>query len=162
MTSSEKEIDPFLPGLSETNLRSTEDKDGADQILDLTIRSQSILKTHPVNFPGRERGEDPETRSGSGARDGLRRWSRCKERFGIEGFVISAVHLLKGIGVCAGLEVIEVPGATGYFDTNYEGKAPMRWQAEKEGFWLCSCGGAGRGRPHGRPSAQDRGHRGFR
>jgi 2,3-bisphosphoglycerate-independent phosphoglycerate mutase len=46
-----------------------------------------------------------------------------KERFGIEGFVISAVHLLKGIGVCAGLEVIEVPGATGYFDTNYEGKA---------------------------------------
>ena len=46
-----------------------------------------------------------------------------QERFGIDGFVISAVHLLKGIGVCAGLEVIEVPGATGYFDTNYEGKA---------------------------------------
>ena len=46
-----------------------------------------------------------------------------KERFGIEGFVISAVHLLKGIGVCAGLEVIDVPGATGYFDTDYEGKA---------------------------------------
>jgi 2,3-bisphosphoglycerate-independent phosphoglycerate mutase len=46
-----------------------------------------------------------------------------KERFGIEGYVISAVHLLKGIGIYAGLEVLEVPGATGYFDTNYEGKA---------------------------------------
>jgi 2,3-bisphosphoglycerate-independent phosphoglycerate mutase len=45
-----------------------------------------------------------------------------KKRFGIDGFVISAVHLLKGMGVCAGLEVIDVPGATGYFDTNYEGK----------------------------------------
>jgi 2,3-bisphosphoglycerate-independent phosphoglycerate mutase len=46
-----------------------------------------------------------------------------KERFGIEGYVISAVHLLKGIGILAGLEVLDVPGATGYFDTNYEGKA---------------------------------------
>ncbi|MBI4775101.1 MAG: cofactor-independent phosphoglycerate mutase [Deltaproteobacteria bacterium] len=45
------------------------------------------------------------------------------ERFGIRGGVISAVDLLKGIGVYAGMESIEVPGATGYLDTNYEGKA---------------------------------------
>ncbi len=46
-----------------------------------------------------------------------------KERFGVEGYIISAVNLLKGIGILAGLEVLDVPGATGYFDTNYEGKA---------------------------------------
>ena len=55
-----------------------------------------------------------------------------KERFGIEGYVISAVHLLKGIGTLAGLEVLEVPGATGYFDTNYEGKAQYALRGLKE------------------------------
>ena len=44
------------------------------------------------------------------------------ERFGIEGAVISAVDLLKGLGICAGLEALSVPGATGYLDTNYKGK----------------------------------------
>jgi 2,3-bisphosphoglycerate-independent phosphoglycerate mutase len=46
-----------------------------------------------------------------------------KQRFGLDGYVISAVHLIKGIGMIAGLEVLEVPGITGYFDTNYDGKA---------------------------------------
>jgi len=44
------------------------------------------------------------------------------ERFGIRGAVVSAVDLVNGIGVCAGMEVLEVQGATGYLDTNYEGK----------------------------------------
>jgi 2,3-bisphosphoglycerate-independent phosphoglycerate mutase len=55
-----------------------------------------------------------------------------KERFGTEGYVISAVHLLKGIGIYAGLEVLEVPGATGYFDTNYDGKAQYALRGLKE------------------------------
>jgi len=55
-----------------------------------------------------------------------------KQRFGIEGYVISAVHLLKGIGIFAGLEVLEVPGATGYFDTNYDGKAQYALRGLKE------------------------------
>jgi 2,3-bisphosphoglycerate-independent phosphoglycerate mutase len=46
-----------------------------------------------------------------------------KEQYGITGAVISAVDLIKGLGVYAGLDVIEVPGATGLIDTNYEGKA---------------------------------------
>ena len=41
----------------------------------------------------------------------------------MDGYVISAVHLIKGIGILAGLDVLEVPGITGYFDTNYDGKA---------------------------------------
>jgi 2,3-bisphosphoglycerate-independent phosphoglycerate mutase len=44
------------------------------------------------------------------------------ERFGIRGVVISAVDLLKGLGICSGLEAVSVPGATGYLDTNYQGK----------------------------------------
>ena len=44
------------------------------------------------------------------------------ERFGLQGAVISAVDLVNGIGRCAGLEVIHVPGATGYLDTDYAGK----------------------------------------
>ena len=46
-----------------------------------------------------------------------------RQRFGISGSMISAVDLLKGLGVNAGLTVIDVPGATGYLDTNYQGKA---------------------------------------
>ena len=46
-----------------------------------------------------------------------------RERFGVSGAVISAVDLLRGLGRYAGLDVIEVPGATGLWDTNYEGKA---------------------------------------
>ncbi len=55
-----------------------------------------------------------------------------KERYGVTGGVISAVDLLKGIGVYAGLEVINVPGATGYLDTNYEGKARCALDRLKE------------------------------
>jgi 2,3-bisphosphoglycerate-independent phosphoglycerate mutase len=57
------------------------------------------------------------------------------ERFGLKGSVISAVDLIKGIGICAGLEVIAVPGATGYLDTNYQGKAEYGLRAvEKDDF----------------------------
>ena len=48
---------------------------------------------------------------------------RFEEIYGIKGGVVSAVDLIKGIGRCAGMEVAEVPGATGYLDTNFEGKA---------------------------------------
>ena len=50
----------------------------------------------------------------------------------MDGYVISAVHLIKGIGMLAGLEVLEVPGITGYFDTNYDGKAQYALRGLKE------------------------------
>jgi 2,3-bisphosphoglycerate-independent phosphoglycerate mutase len=57
-----------------------------------------------------------------------------KERFGLTGVAISAVDLIRGLGVCAGLEAVIVPGATGYLDTNYAGKvaAACRALAEKD------------------------------
>lgn len=54
-----------------------------------------------------------------------------RERYGVTGSLISAVDLLKGIGVCGGLEVPEIEGATGYLDTNYQGKADAALEALK-------------------------------
>lgn len=121
-----KEITPFLPGAS-----GSEDN-GGDRILELMKKSQDLLTNHPVNL---ERGE-----KGLAVANSIWLWGQgrppqmttLKERFGIEGYVISAVHLLKGIGILAGLEVLEVPGATGYFDTNYDGKAEVALKGLKE------------------------------
>lgn len=82
-----------------------------------------ILQDHPVN---RER-----ERQGKRTANAIWLWGEGKrpametldQRFGIRGGLISAVDLLKGLGVLGGLRVIEVPGATGYLDTNYQGKA---------------------------------------
>ena len=90
---------------------------------DLLARAPQILAAHPVN---RER-----ERQGKRTANGLWLWGEGKRpametleaRFGIRGGLISAVDLLKGLGVLSGLTAIEVEGATGYLDTNYEGKA---------------------------------------
>ncbi|HPA18013.1 MAG TPA: cofactor-independent phosphoglycerate mutase [Verrucomicrobiae bacterium] len=90
---------------------------------DLTRRSWAILKDHPVNRRRRAAGKDVANSIwlwSPGKRPEM--WT-FKERFGIRGAVISAVDLIRGIGVYAGLEVLKVPGATGLHDTNYEGKA---------------------------------------
>jgi len=90
---------------------------------DLIRRSWPVLKNHPINRERRAAGKD-EANSiwlwSPGKRP--RMWT-FQERYGIDGAVISAVDLIRGIGVYAGLEVLHVPGATGLHDTNYEGKA---------------------------------------
>jgi 2,3-bisphosphoglycerate-independent phosphoglycerate mutase len=96
---------------------------GEDGIVDLLTRSQVLLKEHPVNLARMERGMKPANSIwvwGQGRRPQI---PTLTERFGVEGSVVCAVDLLKGLGLYAGLEVIDVPGATGYFDTNYRGKA---------------------------------------
>lgn len=96
--------------------------DGADVLLDLMRRSEKLLADHPVNRRRAEKGERRATSVwlwGQGRAPAL---PSLKERFGIDGAVISAVDIINGLGVYAGLERIKVPGATGYFDTNYKGK----------------------------------------
>jgi 2,3-bisphosphoglycerate-independent phosphoglycerate mutase len=113
-----KGISPYLPareGASQGN--------GEGQLLMLTQRSQSLLKNHPVNVAREKKGVSPGNSIWLWGQGRSPRMTTLTERFGIEGYVISAVHLLKGIGMLAGLDVLEVPGATGYFDTNYAGKA---------------------------------------
>ncbi len=97
--------------------------DGAEVLLDLTNSAQMLLNNHPVNQQRVARGELPANSIwlwGHGRKPVMETY---QQRYGINGAVISAVDLIKGIGINAGLEVIEVPGATGYLDTNYRGKA---------------------------------------
>ena len=97
--------------------------DGADILQDLTNSAQMILNNHPVNQRRIEAGKVPANSIwlwGHGKKPAMQTY---QERFGLSGSVISAVDLIKGIGVNAGLDIIDVPGATGYLDTNYRGKA---------------------------------------
>ncbi len=118
----DKEISPFLPAEG-TGKSGNPDKSGAAEVLSLMRRSQLILKNHRVNVARAQNGLKRADSIWLWGQGRSPRMITLKERFGLEGYVISAVPLLKGIGIYAGLEVLEVPGATGYFDTNYEGKA---------------------------------------
>jgi len=106
-----KEIESHLP-----------EGEGAQRLRDLMTRAASILARHPVNRARRERGL-AEANSvwfwGQGTRPDV---PTLKDRFGLEGSVISAVDLVNGIGRLAGLELIKVPGATGFLDTDYAAK----------------------------------------
>ena len=86
-------------------------------------RSYEILKNHPINQARRARGENPANCLwfwGAGTRPAL---SSFQEKTGLRGVMISAVDLLKGIAIGAGMKVIQVEGANGGLHTNYEGKA---------------------------------------
>ena len=118
-----KEIGPYLPGGDGPSRSGDRGEGVGDRVLGLMNRSRAFLKNHPVNLSREGKGHRPGNSIWLWGQGRAPQMVPLKERFGIDGFVISAVHLLRGIGVCAGLEVIEVPGATGYFDTDYEGKA---------------------------------------
>ena len=107
--------------------------ENAAPLIDLMKRSYEILKNHPVNIERRKEGLH-EANSiwlwGEGRRPQLENF---KEKNGVSGCVVSAVDLLKGIGICAGMETPEVEGATGYIDTNFEGKTQAGIDAFKRG-----------------------------
>ena len=92
-------------------------------MLDLMKKSYEILKDHPVNKSRIERGLRPANSIwmwGQGKKAALMPF---EEKYGVKGAVISAVDLVKGIGLCANMENIDVEGATGNVDSNFEGKA---------------------------------------
>jgi 2,3-bisphosphoglycerate-independent phosphoglycerate mutase len=94
--------------------------EGADRLLRLMEASRPILAAHPVNeTSGRAAVRRRRSGFGAGRAPAL---PSLAERFGIKGGVISAVDIINGLGVYAGLERIHVPGITGFFDTNYRGK----------------------------------------
>ena len=97
--------------------------DGAEELIQLMNSAQMLLHDHPVNRQRAGRDELPANSIWLWGHGKMPRLIPYREKFGLSGAVISAVDLIKGIGCCAGLEVINVPGATGYIDTNYRGKA---------------------------------------
>jgi 2,3-bisphosphoglycerate-independent phosphoglycerate mutase len=97
--------------------------EGDDVINALMEASTELLLAHPVNKARQESGRRMANSIwlwGQGKRPSM---PTFREKFGIEGSMISAVDLTKGIGIYAGFDVINVPGATGWLDTNYVGKA---------------------------------------
>ena len=86
----------------------------------MVLKSKEVLSKHPVNLRRVKSGKNPANM--------IWFWSQGKkpalpslhERYGLKGAVLSEVTLVKGLGACAGMEKIEVPGATGYYDTSYE------------------------------------------
>lgn len=95
----------------------------AELLNKLILKSMEILPKHPVNLKRVAEGKDPANCIWPWSAGYKPEMKTLMERYGLKsGAVISAVDLIRGIGVYAGLEVIKVDGATGLYDTNYEGK----------------------------------------
>ena len=106
--------------------------EGADLLINLMNSSQMIFHNHPQFKRRCERGETPANSIWPWGQGKAPAMDDFYSRFGLTGAVISAVDLIKGIGVYAGLDIIDVPGATGYLDTNFRGKAAAALEALKE------------------------------
>ena len=99
--------------------------------LEFMKRSYELLKDHPINIARRKAGKNTADSLwfwGEGTKPRLQSFN---DRYGINGCMISAVDLLKGIGILTGMRVMEIPGATGNYDTNFDGKAEGALQALK-------------------------------
>jgi len=96
---------------------------GAEHLLRLMKASVDILQSHPVNRRRIRKGLAPANSLWFWGQGKQLKLPPFRKRYGLDGVIISAVDLMKGIGVSVGFDVVEVKGATGYLDTNYEGKA---------------------------------------
>lgn len=110
---------------------------GAPLLQDLMRRSRDVLRDHPVNQARRARGERPATQIwlwGQGRAPVLRPFA---EVYGKQGAILSAVDLVRGVGVLLGWTRIDVPGATGYLDTDYAAKGRYGVQALADHDLVC-------------------------
>ncbi len=109
------------------------DSENANPLIDLMKKSYNILKDHPVNIERRKKGLN-EANSiwlwGEGRKPALQNF---KKKNGVSGTVISAVDLLKGIGICGGMDTPNVPNTTGYIDTDFEAKTNAGIKAFRNG-----------------------------
>ena len=97
--------------------------EGSELFLAVMEASREVFADHPVNRKRIAEGKLPGNSVWLWGQGKAPRIPTFKQRFGLSGSVVAAVDLIKGIGIYAGLEVVKVPGATGYTDTNYRGKA---------------------------------------
>lgn len=123
-----------VPGthFSEVMIAATapEGESTAKLLNDIILRSQTFLKQHPINLKRIAEGLDPANSVWFWSPGYKPQMQTLQQKYGVgSGSVISAVDLIRGIGVYAGLKVIEVEGATGLYDTNYEGKVAAALEA---------------------------------
>ena len=107
--------------------------EGSEFLTDMMKKSYEILKDHPVNQDRIARGLNPANTLwiwGQGRKPSL---SSFYDKYGIKGTAISAVDLIKGIAICAGLNSVDVEGATGTLHTNFDGKAQAAIREYKDG-----------------------------
>jgi 2,3-bisphosphoglycerate-independent phosphoglycerate mutase len=103
--------------------------DGEDVLRGLMLRSTDVLESHIINRERIKRGDKPANSIwlwGQGKKLSL---PTFRQKYSLGGALVSAVDLMKGIGIYAGFEILEVPGITGYLDTNYVGKAEAALKA---------------------------------
>ena len=118
-----REIADYLP----------KEENGGGEFYRLMKESYEILNHHPVNEARRARGLKPANSAWLWSPGKKPRLPDFTAKWGIDGTVISAVDLIKGIGLCAGMKSIDVEGATGNVHTNYDGKAQAAIQAFRDG-----------------------------
>lgn len=111
-------------------------EDGGEEFLKLMKDSYEILKDHPVNLDRKARGLKPANSAWLWSPGKKPQLPSFKQKWGLNAAVISAVDLIKGIGLCAEMESIDVEGATGNVHTNYDGKANATIDAFRRGVEL--------------------------
>lgn len=107
--------------------------DNVAELYDMMKKSYDLLKDHPVNLERIKRGKRPANSIwlwGEGTKPAL---DSFEDKFNKKGSMISAVDLLKGIAICAKMNSVDVDGATGYIDTNFEGKCSAAIEEFKKG-----------------------------
>lgn len=108
---------------------------GQAEIMELIEASKDILARHPVNEARRRAGKNPATQIWLWGQGRALTLQSYLEKYRLTGIVVSAVDLVRGLGLLAGLEAPRIPGATGFLDTNCEGKVEAALQAlEKHPF----------------------------
>jgi 2,3-bisphosphoglycerate-independent phosphoglycerate mutase len=118
------EIKAILP-----KAKSPEAKNTANMLKEAIRKSKEILEAHPINVARQKSGVNPGNMIWPWGGGDKPKMPSFKEKYGLKAAAISAVDLVKGIAIYTGMKVIEVPGATGREDTNYEGKADYALKA---------------------------------
>ncbi len=108
--------------------------EGSDVLSNMMEQSYALLKNHPINQKRRERGLRPANSIWIWGEGKKPRLDSFYEKFGLRGAVISAVDLIKGIAICAGMKAIDVPGATGNIHTDFDAKAQACLDALSDGY----------------------------
>ncbi len=105
---------------------------GAELLVDLMARSQQLFTGHDINKVRKDLGENQVSSIWLWGQGKRAQMEHFQKRFGLKGATITAVDLVKGLSKLIGFDLIDVPGATGFIDTNYQGKASAAIEALRE------------------------------